>query len=133
MVALPLVPEETRQPMPVNQTNYDHRGGGNYGIVVRCSNIVGNRLVYFDHNAQRHSWVIRDFMTGQQLSNNESTLTVSQIEADADFDEFPPWSNVENLAEWTAYMSLRTTAVFQLRTSPETSLPNPDSGNWQNL
>ena len=52
--------------MPVSPNNYDHRGGGNYGIVVRCPNIVAHdRLVYFDHNRDRGSWVIRDLITGE--------------------------------------------------------------------
>ena len=47
--------------MPIDAQNYNHRGAGNYGIVVRCPRIVGDRLVYFDHNAKRGTWVIRDF------------------------------------------------------------------------
>lgn len=117
--------------MPVNPNNYDHRGAGNYGIVVRCPTIVGDRLVYFDHNRQRGSWVIRDFITRHQLSNNESTLTVAQIEADANQDEFPPWFNAINIAEWEVYLRLRTTAVFQLRANPSTATPNRASGSWQ--
>jgi hypothetical protein len=27
--------------MPVNDENYSHRGGGNYGIVLICPNVVG--------------------------------------------------------------------------------------------
>lgn len=118
--------------MPVIKT-YDHRGAGNYGIVVRCPNIVGDRLIYFDHNAERQSWVIRDFITEQQLSNHESTLTVAQIEEDADHNEFPPWFNAENIAEWKAYLILRTTAVFRLRSTPVITPPNPASGNWQTM
>ena len=119
--------------MPVSQTNYDHRGAGNYGVVVRCPNIVGDRLVYFDYNSQRHSWVIRDFVTGLQLSNNVSTLTIPQIEADANYDEFPPWFNVINNADWSVYLSLRTSAVFQLRSLPTASPPNPASGALHNI
>jgi hypothetical protein len=79
--------------MAVNPSNYNHRGGGNYGIVLRCPNIVANdRLVYFDHNRDRGSWVIRD---------SHSALTVAQIEADATYDEFPVWCNAEvSPAEW---------------------------------
>ena len=120
--------------MPVNSDNYDHRGKGNRGIVVRCPSIVGDRLVYFDYSAQRMSWIIRDFINGQRLSNNTSSLTVAQIEADADYDEFPPWSNVEiDSVDWEAYLRLRTTAVFRLRSVPSTVAPNPTSGNWQSL
>jgi hypothetical protein len=119
--------------MAVNPSNYDHRGGGNYGIVLRCPNIVANdRLVYFDHNRDRGSWVIRDFIVGQRLDNSHSTLTVAEIEADATYDEFPVWCNVEvSPAEWITYLMLRTTAVLRvggpLRSA---SAANPGFGNW---
>lgn len=62
--------------------------GGNYGIVVRLPQIVADdRLVYFDHNKTRGSWVIRDFVGGRRLDNDHSTCTVPQIEADATYDE----------------------------------------------
>ena len=100
--------------MPVNRINYNHRGGGNYGIVIRCPNIVADRLVYFDYNADRSSWVIRDFIIGQRLENNDSPLTVAQIETDTNYDEFPPWFNAENTDGWASYLRLRTSAVFRL-------------------
>lgn len=122
--------------MSVNSSNYDHRGGGNYGIVVRCPNIVAHdRLVYFDHNNDRGSWVIRDFITGHRLDNDHSALTVADIEADATYDEFPPWCNVEvSPADWRTYLALRTTAVSRLRAPlGSVSAVNPQSGNWQPL
>jgi hypothetical protein len=122
--------------MPVNSSNYNHRGGGNYGIVLLCPNIVGpNRLVYFDYNRDRRTWVVRDFIAGQRLDNLHSTLTVAQIEADATYDEFPVWCNVEeNPDDWRTYLNLRTTAVLRL-SSPLHSqgLPNASSGDWQLL
>ena len=120
--------------MAVNQNNYDHRGGGNYGIVVSCPNIVANdRLVYFDHNKDRGSWVIRDFVGALKLDNNSSPLTVAEIEADATYDEFPIWCGVEtNPDDWKTYLTMRTTAVFRLRAPIRvTSVPNPGSGTWQ--
>lgn len=120
--------------MPVKKNSYSHRGGGNYGVVLRCQNLVARRLVYFDHNPRTGSWVIRDFIFGQRLSNNLSPLTVSQIEGDADYDEFPAWCNVEvNAGDWAAYLRLRTTAAFRPRRSPDSSPPNPGSGRWQPL
>ncbi len=122
--------------MPVNPSNYDHRGGGNYGIVLRWPNVVANdHLVYRYHNRDRGTWVIRNLVVGQRLDNSHSALTVAQIEADATYDEFPVWCNVEvNPAEWRAYLTLRTTAVLRL-SGPlrSTSGPNPGSGNWQPL
>src|SRR4051812_44667319 len=101
--------------MPVNQNNQNHRGGGNYGIVLRCPNVVAeDRLIYFDFNRKRRTWVIRDFINNQRLDNLHSPLTVAQIEADATYDEFPTWCNAErNPADWRTYLSLRTTAVLR--------------------
>ena len=122
--------------MAVNPNNYDHRGGGNYGIVVRLPQIVADdRLVYFDYNRNRGSWVIRDFIAGRRLDNDHSALTVPQIEADAAYDEFPIWCNVEvNPGDWRTYLDLRTTAVFRLSGPLRSTVPaNPQSGNWQTL
>lgn len=119
--------------MPVNSNNYDHRGGGNYGIVLRCPNLVADRLIYFDQNAERRSWVIRDFITGQRLENQDSQLTVAQIEADANHDEFPPWHNAKNTADSSVYLSLRTMAALRLGAAPSTAAPNPVAGTWRPL
>lgn len=102
--------------MPVDQENYNHRGGGNYGIVVLLPNTVApDRLVYFDYNRDRHTWVIRDFIGGQRLDNGHSPLGLVQIEADATHDEFPVWCNVEmNPVDWQMYLLLRTTAVLRI-------------------
>jgi hypothetical protein len=122
--------------MPVNPNNYNHRGGGNYGIVVRLPQIVtADRLVYFDYNRTRGSWVIRDFIAGQRLDDENSILTVPQIEADATHDEFPPWRNAEvDPADWRAYLTLRSTAAFRLNAPLcPAAPPNPRSGTWQSL
>jgi hypothetical protein len=120
--------------VPVNQNNYDHRGGGNYGIVLRCPRIVADRLVYFDFNQHTEAWVIRDFIVNKMLRSDASNLTRAQIEADATLDEFPAWCNVEeNPDDWAAYLRLRTTALLRLRTAPSNSGPNPASGTWHPL
>ena len=114
--------------------NYNHRGGGNYGVVFCCPNLVAERLVYFDHNAQSGSWVIRDFIAGQRLDNHHSKLTVQQIQADGTHDEFPPWCAVEeNPADWAAYLKLRTSASFRLGRAVTPTAPNPLSGTWESL
>ena len=120
----------------VNPKNYDHRGGGNYGIVLLCPSLVVNdHLVYFDYNKGRGSWVIRDFVAGWRLDSSPLGLAVAQIEADATYDEFPVWCNVEeNPSEWRTYLKLRTTAVLRLGGPLRSaSVPNPGSGNWQPL
>jgi hypothetical protein len=120
----------------VNPHNYNHRGGGNYGIVLRCPSLVADdRLVYFDYNRDRDTWVIRDFIANQRLDNIHSLLTRQQIETDATYDEFPAWCNVEeNPADWRTYLVLRTTAVLQLgRPLRATIAPNARSGDWRPL
>jgi hypothetical protein len=122
--------------MAVDPMNYDHSGGGNYGVVLRLPQIVAaDRLVYFDHNRNRGSWVIRDFIAGQRLDDSHSTLTVSQIEADATYAEFPIWCNVEdNPADWRTYLMLRTTAAFRLGGPLRTTLAvSSQSGKWMPL
>ena len=117
----------------VDPNNYDRRGNDNSGIVLRCRKIVADRLVYFDHN-ESGGWVIRDFLSGYRLSDNDSTLTRAEIENDADHNEFPPWSNAErDRREWETYLRLRTTAVFRLHRAPNVDPPNPASGNWRPL
>jgi hypothetical protein len=123
--------------MPVNPDNYGSRGG-NLAIVLRCPNIVADdRLVYFDYNKKSRHWVIRDLITGKRLDNfqGHSQLTVQQIEADATYDEFPIWLNVEeHTAEWQTYLRLRTTAVHRLNNPLRgNKAPNSVSGAWQDL
>jgi hypothetical protein len=120
--------------MPISVENYSHRGGGNYGIVLVCPGLVADRLVYFDHNRQRGSWVVRDFITGRRLDNENSPLTVSEIEDDATHDEHPPWCNAEtDPRDWTTYLRLRTTAAFKRGGARSLEAPNPQSGHWQPL
>ena len=120
--------------MLVNESNYDDRGNDNFGIVVRCPTLVGNRLVYFNHNRKTQGWVIRDFIVGQKLDKETSRLSVKDIEADVDYDEFPPWLNVSREAEWRDYLRARTNAVLRLHNDPlSTVLPNGQSGKWRDL
>jgi hypothetical protein len=120
----------------MSPANYDHRGAGNYGIVLRCPTLVADdHLVYFDYNRDRGTWVIRDFIAGRRLDNGHSPLTVAQIVADATYDEFPAWCNAEkNPADWKTYLTLRTTAVLRL-SGPlrQIGTPNPGSGTWQDI
>jgi len=121
--------------MPLNSANYNHRGGGNYGIVLQTPSITGNdHLVYFDYNRDRRTWVIRDLIAGRRLDNGHSTLTVAKIEASATYDEFPPWLNVEtNPVDWRTYLTHRTSAVLRRMFNLALTPPNPQSGSWQPL
>lgn len=105
--------------MSVNDANYDHRGRNNQGIVIRCPNLFGPHLVYFDRDEVTGSWTVRDFISGGMLDNHHSEITVAEIEADADHDEFPPWVNVQADAEkWKTYLLLRTSAISRAHNLP---------------
>lgn len=121
--------------MSLNRANYNHRGGGNYGIVLQCPNVVGNEyLVYFDYNRDRGTWVIRDLIAGRRLDDSHSQLTVAQIEASATYDEFAPSLNVETSPiDWRTYLTHRTTAVLRRTSTPAIMPGNPQSGTWQPL
>lgn len=118
--------------MAVQADNYNHRGKGNWGIIVCCPKIaVPNRLVYFDYNRRSRNWVIRDFIVGYRLDNSHSSLTISDIEQDAIYDEFPPWCSVEEKPqEWKTYLSLRTTAYTKRRRIPR-NIPTIQYGQWE--
>ena len=120
--------------MAADSNHYDHRGGGNYGVVLCVPRVVADeRLVYFDHNKNRGSWVIRDFVAGQKLDDNHSALTGAQIEADALYDEFQFGATRRRIRlTGESYLNLRTTAVFRLRGPLRSPIgPNPQSGVWQ--
>jgi hypothetical protein len=121
--------------MAVQQVNYDHRGKGNWGIVLCCPRIVApERLVYFVHNRQSDGWAIRDFISGLWLNDHHSRLTVADIEADAVYDEFPPRVAVEtDSGEWLIYLRLRTTAYLGRGREVPMQMPNPQSGTWEPL
>jgi hypothetical protein len=121
-----------------NKSNWDHRGESNYGIVVRCPSLVGNRLVYLDHNQKTDGWVIRDFLAGRKLNKVNSLLSIQDIEKDVDYDEFPPWLSVtDDAAKWQNYLKVRTYAVLRPHNDPFsnndpffTVPPNPA---WEDL
>jgi len=119
----------------IDKNDYGPRGG-NLAIVLCCPNIVADgRLVYFDYRKKSDHWVIRDFIAGVRLDNfdHHSRLTITDIEADASYSEYPVWCNVEEEpAKWRTYLQLRSTAAFRLN-GPLNSVrpPNPLSGQWQ--
>jgi hypothetical protein len=118
--------------MPVDPTHYQHHGSGNYTVILRCPNIVGNRLVHFDQNRKRGTWVLRDFVMKQQLSNITAAagVTVAAIEADADHSEPPPYHAVTYDDHWCGYLFLKTMYNFHPNTPTSTAPPNAASGAW---
>jgi len=118
--------------MPVNPEHYQARGKNNRGVVLRCPNLVGDRLVFFDRDSETGSWVLRDFIRELQLTHANSSLTVKEIEADADHDEKPPFHNVLKVKDWRTYLLLRTKAVFGSRDVSD-ALPNSNAGLWEEM
>jgi hypothetical protein len=123
--------EETK--MPIRESSYGHRGKSIYGAIVRLSSIVGDdRLVYFTHNRQTGEWVIRDYVSGYCLRDEDSALLVADIENDADCDEKPPHYNRDNEKDWPGYIRLLSMVRFNLKSLPPAT-PNPESGLWTPL
>ena len=97
--------------MPVDPANSNHHGRGNYVIIIWCPAHFGQRFVHFDRNPTSEAWVIRDYIAGQQLSNHDSPLSIAEIEADTQRDEFPPFHPETSTSDWEAYLRLRSMAV----------------------
>ena len=99
--------------MPINPANSDHHGCGNYVILVWCPTVVGERFVPFGRNPTTGAWAIRDYVTGWQLSNHNSHLSIRQKVAGRPRGSFGalaagrwrPWAT----AERTALVSSRRT------------------------
>ncbi len=103
--------------------------------MVHCPNICGDRLVHLSQDGLA-SWVIRDYISGQQLRRSPapnpsfSTFDLAQIEAEVVWSEEPPFHAWQNTADWEAYLRLRTMVILgTLGTTP----PNPAFGSWQPL
>ncbi len=120
--------------MPINPANSDHHGSGNYVIIVWCPTVVGERFVHFGRNPTTGAWAIRDYVTGWQLSNHHSPLTIQQIEDDSQRDEFPAFHPHTRTQDWEAYLRLRSMAVSRQQDLSYSTAPPPmASGAWQPL
>jgi len=120
--------------MPISYMNH----GGNHQVaVVYCPTICGERLVHLSQDGQ-DSWVIRDYISHNQLRRspspnaNCSTLSLAQIEAEVlpPYD-IPPFHAWENIADWEAYLRLRTMVL--LNQKPAATPPNSNFGTWKQL
>jgi hypothetical protein len=109
--------------MPLNPQDYRHHGGGNYVAVIRCPNIAGPHLVHLSQAGQG-SWVLRDYISGEQLfrspppNRSVSGLSLADIEAAADHSEPPPFFPEHSHQEWRGYLLLRSMVAFNLRHAP---------------
>ncbi|MBL9083487.1 MAG: hypothetical protein JNK76_16850 [Planctomycetales bacterium] len=118
--------------MPIQ---YNSHGGSHNVAVVHCPNICRNRLVHLSQDAPG-SWIIRDYISRQQLRRSPppnasfSTLDLAQIEAEVTLFEPPPFHAWENLADWEAYLRLRTMVILG---RPGATPPSPTFGIWQPL
>jgi len=120
--------------MPIK---YEHHGGSHYVAVVHCPNICRDRLVHLCQDG-RESWVIRDYITGQQLRRSphpnpsSSNLDLAQIEAEVVWSEEAPFHPWDDRTRWEGYLHLRTKGILG-KTPPGTTPPNPAFGNWAQL
>lgn len=111
-------------------------GGAHDVAVVHCPNICDNRLVHLSQDAPG-SWVVRDYISGQQLRRSPppnptfSNLDLARIEAEVVWSEEPPFHAWENIADWEAYLRLRTMVILGHPGAPPP--PNPAFGGWQPL
>ena len=120
--------------MPIS---YMSHGGNHQVAVVYCPTICGERLVHLSQDGQ-DSWVIRDYISHKQLRRSPapnasySTYDLALIEAEVLRDDHPlPYHAWENIADWDAYLRLRTMVLLgqKLAATP----PNSHFGNWQPL
>ena len=114
--------------------HYSHHGGHHYVAVVHCPGICGDRLVHLSQDGQ-DSWVIRDYIAGQQLRRSPSpsslsTYTLAQIEAEVAWSEPAEYMSVECFEDWKQNLRAQTRQVLgDIDTSP----PNPAFGRWHTL
>lgn len=120
--------------MPVRPSSYAPRNE-NDSVVIWCPAYAADRFVHFARDATSGAWMLRDYVSGMGLSHNDSHLTVAQIEQATTHDEYPPYHNSDNLADWKLYLTLRTDALRrQNRLNHSlTAAPNPASGTWRPL
>lgn len=114
---------------------YENHGGIHHVTIAHMPAVCHDRLVHLSQDAQQ-SWVIRDYVTGQQLRRSpppnpsSSTCDLAQIEAQIIWSESPPFHAWENHTDWEAYLRLRSLAVIgRLETTP----PVTAYGSWQGL
>jgi hypothetical protein len=119
--------------MPIHPGHVTQQVGGQKVVIVRCPNVVGDRLAHFSRNPLNHNWVIRDFITRKQLTNIASHLTAEAIEADANYSEIAPFHDVACVDEWAGYLLLKTMFVFHPQNPTLRTPPNPASGAWSSL
>lgn len=118
--------------MPIH---YNNHGGAHNVAVVHCPNVCDRRLVHLSQDGPR-SWVIRDYIGGQQLRRSPppnpsfSTLDLALIEAEVVWSEEPPFHAWENRSDWEPYLRLRTMVILG---TPGAGPPNPTFGTWQPL
>ncbi len=118
--------------MPIH---YNNHGGVHNVAVVHCPRICEGRLVHLSKDGQG-SWVIRDYIGGQQLRRSPppnpsySTLDLAEIEGEVVCSEEPPFHAWENRQDWEAYLRLRTLVKLG---SVTFTPPNQEFGTWQLL
>ena len=121
--------------MPIH---YKNHGDEHSVAVVHCPKICGDRLVHLSQDGPE-SWVIRDYISRQQLrrspnpNSSFSVRNLADIEAEVVTSEEPPFHAWDNIDDWEAYLRLRTMVVLNLDRPPAMTLPNSAFGTWQPL
>lgn len=118
--------------MPIAYANH---GGIHHVTIAQIPAVCGDRLVHLSQDSQQ-SWVIRDYVTDQQLRRSIppnlsfSHFDLAQIEAQIILSELPPFHAWEQAYDWKAYLRLRSLAVLgRIDTTP----PRAAYGTWQTL
>ena len=122
--------------MPVNPNDWSHHGGGNFVAVVQCPGIAGQRLLHLSQASGQASWVLRDFIGGEEVvcapppNRSSSTCPLADVDAEVTWSEFPPFYNKDNRDDWRLYLTLRTMAHLRIREVPLKPLLEPRFGTW---
>ena len=114
---------------------YKSHGGIHQVAIVHCPQVFGQRLAHLSQDGPS-SWVLRDFISGQMLrcapppGPSDTALKLTDIEKLIAYSEAPPFHNVENEADWSIYLRLRTLAVLG---EVGVTAPSASVGTWRPL
>ncbi len=99
--------------MPVDDRHYDKRQASVHRVLLRNKDQFGAKLVFLSKdNSQDGGWEIRAFDGSEDVTSTNSPHTLAEIEAGADYSEFPPFLSVEKHPEkWAVYLEMRNMAL----------------------
>ena len=99
--------------MPVDPRHYDKRQASVHRVLLRNRALFGAKLVFLaKHNDRDGGWQVMAFDGSEDLSPANSPHALAEIEAGADYSEFPPFHNVEkHPGDWAVYLKMRNEAL----------------------